>query len=331
LLLGQSHYIFRLHLVYPAALIATLVLAHPRANAWKAGGLAAGVVIGMLPEQLLLPAQGYAPQFCFDDLQHLTANAWQAIAQSSVHAGTLPYGRLESEHALWFVARRPLSAEWIWSGERAGALLLAIPLALDIVRSVRSPAYRIFPAILAVNVAVLLTTCLALDVYSGRRYMYLSVFSIPFLMMHPPWTIWHRLAIALRAGALAVYTVSALSFTTPLASFANESASLQFDQRYDCLIGSGSQLSALVALNGLRVRTVDLDWRLKSNYSRNVEATSEAIRNTCRQLFWIDVNGRTAAAVQAVCEPQPAFHTATPTGIVEYPQEVKFYRCRIPR
>ena len=28
--------------------------------------------------------------------------------------------------------------------------------------------------------------------------MYLSVFSFPFLMMHPPWTIWHRLSMLLR-------------------------------------------------------------------------------------------------------------------------------------
>jgi hypothetical protein len=329
LLLGQSHYIFRLHLVYPLALVATLLLVGWRANLWKSAALVVGVVLGMLPEKLFLPAQGYDPQFCFEDIQHVAANAWQAFSQSSVHAGTLPYGLVESEHALWFVGRRPIPAEWVWWGERVGAGLLAILLATTIVRSVRSPAYLIFPAILIVNLMVLAVSCLSLDIYTGRRYMYLSVFAMPFLLVHPPWTILHRLTIGLRTTALVVYVASAVSFRTPLAEFAERSVAQQFDERYDCLVGGGSHLSALIALNDLSTRTVDLDWRLRSNYSRNVEPTPEAIRDHCRQLFWIDANGRTAAAVQALCEPQPAFYTARPTGIVGYPQEVSFARCRV--
>jgi hypothetical protein len=97
-------------------------------------------------------------------------------------------------------------------------------------------------------------------------------------------------------------------------------------------MGSGSHLSALIALNDLRARTVDLDWRLRSNYSRNVDPTLQAVRDNCRQLFWVDVNGRTTRAVEGICESASEFFEATPTGIVTYPQsDVGFYRCRIPR
>jgi hypothetical protein len=135
----------------------------------------------------------------------------------------------------------------------------------------------------------------------------------------------------LRGGALVVYGVSALSFTTPLARFAERSAALQFDERYDCLVGSGGDLSALIALNDLRVRTVDLNWRLPSNYSRNVAATPEAVRDSCRQLFWVDAGRRPKDFIRSLCEPEDAFYSSPPRGIVTYPQEVAFYRCRVPR
>ena len=331
LLLGQSHYIFRLHLVYPVALVLALLWDRPRANAWKVAAISAGVAMGLLHERIFLPTQGYAAQFCVTDVRHAWDNGWNAIAQAAVHVGTLPYSLLESEHALWFAGHRPESGDWIWWGERLGAGLLLILLAINVVRSLRSSKYLIFTTILAVNVAVLITSCLVLDTFTARRYMYLSVFSFPFLMMHPPWTIWHRLSMLLRAAALAVYAVTAVSFTTPLASFAERSSAQQFDQRHDCLVGSGGDLSALIALNGLRVRTVDFNWRLPSNYSRNVEATPEAVRNSCRQLFWIDAAGRPKDFIGSLCEPDEAFFSSSPRGIVPYPQRVAFYRCRVPR
>jgi hypothetical protein len=331
LLLGHSHYLFRLQLVYPVALVLALLWAEPRANRWKVVAVAAGVVMGMMPEKMFLPEQGYAAQICLIDWRHAFANGWTALSQSAVQVGTLPYSLIESEHALWFAGHRPESSEWIWWGERVGAGLLLILLAFDVARSLRSSRYLIFTAILAVNIAVLVTSCLTLDTFTGRRYMFLSVFSFPFLMMRPPWTVWHRLSMLLRTGALVVYAVSALSFTTPLASFAHESAAQQFDQRYDCLVGSGGDLSALMALNDLRVRTVDLNWRLPSNYSRNVAATPEAVRDSCRQLFWVDAGGRPKDFIRFLCEPDEAFYSSPPRGIVSYPQHVAFYRCRVPR
>jgi hypothetical protein len=331
LLLGQSHYVFRLHLVYPVSLVLALLWDGPRTNAWKVAAISVGVAMGMLPEKMFLPAQGYAAQFCVTDVKHAWDNGWSAITQAAVHVGTLPYSLLESEHALWFAGHRPESGVWIWWGERVGAGLLLILLSIDVVRSLRSSQYLIFTTILAVNIAVLITSCLVLDTFTARRYMYLSVFSFPFLMMHPPWTIWHRLSLLLRTTALAVYAVSAVSFTTPLASFAERSSAQQFDERYDCLVGGGGDLSALMALNDLRVRTVDLNWRLPSNYSRNVAATPEAVRDSCRQLFWVDSGGRPKDFIRFLCEPDEAFYSSSPRGIVSYPQRVAFYRCRVPR
>jgi hypothetical protein len=331
LLLGHAHYLFRLHLVYPVSLLLALVWAEPRRNVWKVVALCAGVAAGMLPEKLLMPEQGYAPAFCLTDARHALANGWLSISQAAVHVGTLPYSLVESEHALWFSRHRPESAAWIWWGERLGAALVLILVVIDCARNLRSPRYLIFTAILAVNVAVLVTSCLVLDTLTARRYLYLSVFSFPFLMMHPPWTFWQRLSMLLRTAALAVYAVSALSFTTPLASFAERSAAQQFDQRYDCLVGSGGDLSALLALNDLRVRTVDLNWRLPSNYSRNVAATPGAVRDGCRQLFWIDTGGRPKDFIRNLCEPDEPFYSAAPRGVVSYPQQVTVYRCRVPR
>jgi hypothetical protein len=331
LLLGQSHYLFRLHLVYPVSLVLALLWAGPRTNLWKVAALSTGVAFGMLPEKMFLPAQGYPAQICLTDMRHAWDNGWIAIKQGAVQVGTLPYSLIESEHALWFAGHRPESGEWIWWGERVGAGLLLILLAIDVLRSLRSSTYLIFTTILAVNLAVLVTSCLTLDIFTGRRYLYLSVFSFPFLMMHPPWTIWHRLSMFLRTAALAVYAVSAVSFTTPLAGFAERSAALQFDERSDCLVGSGGDLSALIALNDLRVRTVDLNWRLRSNYSRNVEATPDAVRNGCRQLFWVDSGARPKDFIRHLCEPDEAFSSSAPRGMVSYPQQVAFYRCRVPR
>jgi len=332
LLLGQAHFIFRLHLVLPVALVLALVLSGPKSNARAVVALGLGVALGMLPEKLLQPAQGYEPAFCLTSLGHFAGNAWQVVSQAAAHVGTLPQGLLESEHALWFVAQRPVPADWTWWGARAGVVLLAALTAIELARSIRSARYLIFPAILLVNLAVLVASCLTLDEFSARRYLYVSLFSVPFLMMHPPWTLWHRVSMALRLAALALYVVSALAFRTPLAQVGPPLAERGFDVRFDCLAGSGSHLSALLALHDWKARTVDLDWRLYGNYSRNVGATPAAVRDSCRQLFWIDANGRRSpAARQHLCESPETLMTGATTGLVSFPSTLVVYRCRIPK
>lgn len=328
LLLGQAHYIFRLHLVLPLALGAALVLAGPRRHLAAIAAVALGAGVGMLPEKLLLPPQGYEASFCVASAGHLAANAWQVVSQAASQVGTLPNGLLESEHALWFVARRPLPEAWSWWGIRAGVALLAGLAAIELVRSLRSPRYLIFPVILAVNVAVLAASCLTLDEFSGRRYLYPALFSIPFLIMHPPWTRWQQAAMVTRLGALAVYTVSALAFSSPLAKVGPPLAARGFDARHDCVAGSGSHLSALTALNGWKGRTVDLDWRLGGNYSRNVAPEPAAIRDGCRHLFWIDANGRRPPSEARGCAAPEHLTTLDTTGLVSYPARLDVYRCR---
>jgi hypothetical protein len=330
-LLGESHYIFRLHVVYSVALVAALIWAGPRTYGKKIVVLLVGVALGMLPEKLMVTPQGYEPSTCVPALDLALANGQFALTQSAIHVGTLPYSLLESEHALWFASHRPFAENCIWWGERIGAALLLVLLAIDLRRSFRSPKYRIFTAILLVNSAVLMASCLVLDIYSGRRYMFPALFSFAFLMLSPPWTFIHRFSIGLRLTAFAVYAVSAVSFTTPLAQFAKQSMPLHFSQRRDCVAGGGGDLTAIMALNHLRLQTIDFEWRLRANYSRNVAASPEDVSEHCRQVFWVDTRGRPKDAHRDLFECDDAYYTASPRGIVEYPQQVRFYRCDVVR
>ena len=67
-----------------------LAWAEPRANAWKVAAVCAGVALGMLPEKLFLPAQGYPLQICLADAKHALDNGWIALSQAAVHVGRCP-------------------------------------------------------------------------------------------------------------------------------------------------------------------------------------------------------------------------------------------------
>ncbi len=330
-LLGQSHYIFRLHLVYPVALGIAMLLdlrADPRGHAVRIAGLTAGTIAGMMPERLFHPPQGYALSVCAANAHHVIANAWQTISQLAVHVVTVPDSLFESEHALWFNLHRPLPAAWASAGLIAGALLVIVLTALQLWRDVKSPRYRVFSVILAVNLAVVAVSCIPLDPYAARRYLYPAALPLAFFILNGPWTIPQRIALATRTVGLAVYAVSAVSFTTPLARFVDVSVPAGFDVRQDCVIGSGGALSALMAFANLRIRTVDLDWRLRGNYSRNVAVAD--IRDKCRQLIWVNTGNQPARRIEPFCEPEPSYFVDTPHGVVAYPQVVSFSRC-LPR
>ncbi len=331
LLFGQSHFIFRLHLVYPIALAATLVLAGPRQNMVRTVALVAGTALGMLPEKFFQPAQGYAvgSTICLSNPANGFRNAWLSITQGAMHFGTMPNSLIESEHALWFAGHRALPEGWVYWGEWAGAFLFVALLGIDLGRLARSRTYAIFSAILLVNIGVLFASCFSADSFGARRYLHPSLFSIAYLIVSPSWTFLHWVAISLRTGAFAAYAFSALMFTTPLAVFRDKSALMSFDETRDCLLGSGGDLSATMAFNDLRVRTIDLDWRLRDNYSKNVAATREDVKKHCRQVFWIDSRGRPASDIKPLCKlDKRPYYEASAEGLVEYPQRVRFYRCR---
>jgi hypothetical protein len=328
-LLGQSHYIFKLHLVFPVALATAATLAGLRTNATRVGALAIGVVLGMAPETLFTPSPEYNLQLCVGDLNHVVANLRTIYAQSAVHFGTVPDSLIESEHALWFASRLHFADAWTKWGEGAGMILMALLLGIEASRALRSPTYRIFSIIVLVNVAVVAGNCVALDQYTARRYLLPSAFSIVFFMLHQPWTLAQKAAMGARILALALYAVSALMFTTPLSAFKQVSEDVGYDERQDCLVGSGGDLSALLALNGLHSRTVDLDWRLRGNYSRNVPLSE--VRDRCRQLFWIDTHRVSVRRIQSLCQPEAPYFSDSARGIARYPQSVSFARCQIQR
>ena len=324
-LLGQSHYIFRLHLVYPVALGIAMLLAGARAYAPRVGALAAGTMVGMMPERVFRPRQGYSLSVCAGNADHVLANAWQTISQLAVQAVTVPDSLLESEHALWFHLHRPLPAAWENIGLVTGAVLVTAVTVLQACRDANSPRYRIFSIIFAVNLVVVAASCIPLDQFTARRYLYPAAIPVAFFLLSGPWTVPQQIALATRTAGFAVYVVSALSFTTPLSKFTEVSGPAGFDVRQDCVLGSGGALSALMAFANQRIRTVDLDWRLRGNYSRNVAPTD--IRDRCRQLFWVNSSARPARSVEPLCRPEPPYFTDTPHGVVTYPQVVSFSRC----
>jgi len=323
--LGQSHYIFRLHLIYPVALGAATLAAGPRAGATRIAGLLAGTIAGMMPEKLLRPPQGYSLSVCAASVHHVAANAYQVVSQLSVQAVTVPDSLFESEHALWFNLHRPLPAAWSSVGLAAGAALVLVLVALQVWRDRTSPRYRIFSMIFAVNLAIVIVSCIPLDPYAARRYLYPSALPVAFFMLNGPWTMPQRIALAVRTLGFAVYVVSAVSFTTPLAAFSAASVPAGFDARQDCVVGSGGALTVLMAFDNQRFRTVDLNWRLQNNYSRNV-APADA-RDRCRQLFWVNVGNVPARRIEPLCRPDPPYFVGSPHGVVTYPQVVSFSRC----
>jgi hypothetical protein len=327
-LLGQSHYIFRLHLVYPVALGIAMLLAGARAYAPRIAALAAGVIAGMMPERLFRPPQGYSMSVCAGSAHHVIANAWQTVSQLAVHVVTVPDSLFESEHALWFNLHRPLPATWASVGLIAGGALVIVLTAVQAWRDAKSPAYRIFSILLAVNLAVVAVSCIPLDPYAARRYLYPAALPVAFFVLNGPWTIPQQVALATRTVGFAVYAVSALAFTTPLARFTAASVPAGFDVRQDCVIGSGGALSALMALANQRVRTVDLDWRLRENYSRNVPIAD--VSGRCRQLIWVNTGNMPARRIEPFCRPEPSYFVDTPHGVVTYPQVVSFSLC-LPR
>jgi len=326
---GQSHFVFRLHLVYPVALALAVLLTRSRADLARAVSLGLGTAAGMAPEMLWRPAQGYAMSVCAGRLHHVAANAKQLVVQLAAQIPTVPDGLLESEHALWFMLHRPLPGTWSAYGGVVGALLVMVLAAAQMRRDAASPRYRIFSLIFLVNFAIVAVSCIPLEGYAARRYLYPSAFAIVFFMLNPPWTIPQAMALSIRAAALATYVVSATAFSTPLARFAEVSVPAGFDVRLDCVAGSGGELSALMALNDLRARTIDLDWRLHGNYSRDGAPGEAADR--CRNVFWIDAGHYPVRRLERWCRPEAPYFTGAVTGIVGYPQRVSFARCQLVR
>jgi hypothetical protein len=117
----------------------------------------------------------------------------------------------------------------------------------------------------------------------------------------------------------------------PLSDFARESASQDFDEQRDCLAGFGADLSSLIALNDLRVQTVDIGWRLRGQYSRNVDATPEAVRAHCRQLFWVVTRKTPKKLMRKLCPHNESYYEGQLTGLVSYPAHVSFQRCVVPQ
>ena len=324
-LLGLSIEINRLNLVPIAGLALCLALTSIKKNFRNGCVLALGMLGGAAVELTVIPLSAlsiYGGGSNFSWSRSLS-NFKATITQLGTYLGTLPYGVTETEHALWFS-----------TGHNDSSLtlnVLSVAALIALVRFTWKPIlsrrdYLPFTAICIVNLAILVFSSLSLDMYAARRYALPMTFPLAFLLIATPQFYLNRALIGLRVAALAVYLVFSLWFTTPLGHLQDSLPT--FSSEHDCLVGHGGDLTAIMALNRILPKTVDVNWRLIGNYSQNLDLhDSAAIRAACQHIFLVDTRHIKEENFREYCPHRTLLRDVKPSGLRRYRYAVQFYAC----